>query len=245
MKKFYCIIKGRWDYSDKVSKEDEYGFVSSGSWWTQIVKDVIIASDKKEARKIVTETYGKNIPMKVMKKKIVPESLMLSLFEIDGDSYFKKGYFDQKKCSVCNSKFSMIDKYNFFGSFGCEEQCSPKCQEIHNNENNVFTDASHFYYSEPVIYMVTQISTGKKYIGKTERSFTLRWWEHIKSKAPDKFHTAMRESTITDFIFQVIDVLEPGKKDDILKIEQSWISKYDTIENGFNTMGQAVNKPSP
>ena len=233
MKTFYCIIKGRWN-----NPQDEY----SDGWWTQIIKDTIQAEDKKEARKIVTETYGKNIPMRMKASDIKEDSLLLSLYEIDGDSYFKKGYFDDKECTICGSSFSMISKYNLFGSYGSDEQCSPKCTEKYNNENFVFTDAENFYYSEPVIYMITQISTGKKYIGKTERSFTLRWWEHIKSKGSDKFHTAMNESSIEDFIFQVLEHLKPDRVEEILKIEQSWIRKHNSIEDGFNTMGEAAKK---
>lgn len=235
MKKFYCIIQGR---CKQESVEDEYTGYSYNEegYWKQIIKDIIVAKNKKEARSIANERYNNSdsIPMRYKRDDIKGDSLLLSLYEIDEDNaYFSKGFFDQKVCSVCGKSFNVLDKYNFYGSFGCEDHCSPTCATKEREE--LASTYEDFNYSVPVIYKITQISTNKSYIGQTQRSFTLRWWEHIKRGNSEKFHSVLQNTPISDWTFQVLEELPLNEKNEvILERETFWINEYNAIEEGFN-----------
>ena len=224
-KKWYCIIQGR--------DPDYYS-------WKQIIKDLIIAPTKKEARVIVESEYLQSLPMRIKRENIKPESLLLSLYEVKEDSFVNE-FFEFKKCLICNKSYRLIDKFNFHGFFGNYEACSHECNEILREKN--FQKVENLEYTIPVIYKITQISTGKVYIGKTIRAFTLRWWEHIKSQGlQDKFHSEICNTDITDWTFQVIKTLPKSMKDsEILRIEQEYINKYNSVSDGFNTIGKEQN----
>lgn len=226
MSKWYCIIQ---------SRNSEY------DGWKQIIKDLIIADTKKEAREIVEKEYMTLLPMRIQNKDITKESLLLSLYEIE-ENHFTEKFFEYNDCKVCGSKFRPIDKFNIFGYFGSNEVCSDECNITLRNEQQI--QQSSFEETSPVIYKITQISSGKVYIGKTIRSFTLRWWEHIKSCSGSKFHIEMDSSDITDWQFQVIEVLPKNSKNEfILERETYWINHFDSIKNGFNSV-ISINNPT-
>jgi hypothetical protein len=217
MKEWYCIIKAA----------DEFG-------WYTLIKDKIFAETKKEARKKIESEYKIKMPMRLPTKEITPSSLLLSLYEMDdkGNYSFINKMFESNNCLQCNISFKMVDSYNLTGrSYGAF--CSDDCKYKHYLENRKF-DLNDWDSSLPVIYKITQISTGKIYIGQTIRSFTLRWWEHIKSLDDIKFHNALRNSDITDWIFQVIETLD--SKDNLNEKERFWINNYDSISKGFNSI---------
>ena len=84
------------------------------------------------------------------------------------------------------------------------------------------------------IYKITEKSTNKSYIGKTRNAPFFRWWNHLtKSNSP--FGKYLKETKLSDWTFEVIEILPANLNDsDIFKIESSYILKYDTINNGFN-----------
>jgi len=208
MKKFYCIIQGQGDFG-----------------WIQLIKDIFEAEDKKSARELVRKEFEKDMPMRYKRENVKPDSLLLKLYELNG-SYFSKDFFDEKTCRRCGKKFTLCEKFNVVGRFGDYEICSDRCQAEELNDREVQHD--NFNFCEPVIYKITQISTGKVYIGKTERSYTLRWWEHIKDKSWIK-------DDPTDITYQIIEIFKKGEKTDyILERETYWINHYNSIEQGFN-----------
>ncbi len=218
MKNWYCIIQGR----------DDDNF-----YWKQIIKDIIQAETKKEARLIVESDYLTSLPMRIKQSDLNHGSFLLSLYEIPeyGQYSFLNEMFKITECKYCGLEYRPVDMFNIKGS-SYAEYCSYDCKDK-DRENNFKYE--NFNVAIPVIYKITQVSTGKIYIGKTIRSFTLRWWEHIKSKEDDKFHTAVKESPIEDFIFQVIETVDT-EKHDILERENYWIDFYNSTEKGFNTI---------
>lgn len=219
MKKWYCIIQGR----------DDDNF-----FWKQIIKDIVHADTKKEARNAVFENYLIDLPMRIKRSDIEIGKYLLSIYEIPetGNYSFINGFFEIRKCEECGKEFRIVDLFNITG-FQYGDFCSSDCKEKNIRDNFQYSD---FNVSAPVIYKITQISTGKVYIGQTVRSFTLRWWEHIKSTDGDKFHLALKENPIEDFTFQVIEKLKD--KSDLDKRERYWINYYKSVSNGFNSVGE-------
>jgi hypothetical protein len=179
MKTFYCIIKHR--------KDDI---------WFDLIKDNIQAENKIEAREKVKQEFEIDIPMRLKLSDVKPGDLLLKLYEHDG-KYFSQDFFEEKDCIVCQKKYTMTEKYNLIGRFGNYECCSEKCQDKIYIEKQLAYE--YMSANNPVIYKITQISTNQCYIGKTEREFTLRWWEHIKGQE--------WLENILDFTFQVIEIL--------------------------------------
>lgn len=213
VKTFYCIIKHRKD-----------GF------WSDLIKDNIQAENKIEARKKVKEEHGIDIPMRLKLKDVKPGDLLLKLYEHDSE-YFSADFFEEKECIVCHKKFTMCEKWNLFKTFGNYNTCSIKCEG--ENRDKEYLKHEGYFETNPVIYKITKLSTGKVYIGQTKRSFTLRWWEHIKTKD-------FIIQDITDITFQIIEYLPNDAEDNfILKRESYWIKHYNSIEDGFN---QVVSK---
>ena len=107
----------------------------------------------------------------------------------------------------------------------CGQDCEQKkweAREINYDEYN---------RADTVIYKITHVPTGMVYIGQTTRSFTLRWWEHLKcSSWTDGFE-------ITDLTFSVIEVLNKNiSNDELLERETYWINHYESLKNGFNSV---------
>ena len=155
---------------------------------------------------------------------------MLQLYEHKGNNYFSSDFFEEKKCVECGTLFQMTEKYNLTGIWGDGETCSNECKDIKYNkireERNLNSD--NFFECDPVIYKITQISTGKVYIGQTIRSYTLRWWEHIKSK-----EWICADPTYISY--QILETLKRKTPEEEIKDRESyWINHYDSIKNGFN-----------
>lgn len=227
MKKWYCILQGRTCSKDY------------GDHWTQIYKTFVIAEDKKGAIAAFHEHVNvEKIPLAVRKKVLNPDSLLLHVYEIK-EGHFTEEFTYERTCIICGKTYQLIDKFNEFGSYGTYTCCSEECDGIERSRRvgpiETFDD---FLSAMPVIYKITHTPTGKVYIGKTIRAFTLRWWEHIKSTgATDKFHTEIHNTPLTDWTFQVIEVLPKNTTNEsILSRERDWIKHYNAIELGFNTI---------
>lgn len=91
-------------------------------------------------------------------------------------------------------------------------------------------------FTPTYIYKITEKSTNKCYIGKTRNEPFFRWWNHYKhSSSP--FGVYLRKTRITDWKFEVIEILPPEIQDDqVFRLESAFIKKYNSIENGFNKL---------
>lgn len=216
MKNWYVIIKGREDWS-----------------WKSLIKGKYVAESKKDVRKIVEDEIGKGkIPMRISGKDVKPESVIIAIYELkdDGQWSFLNKMFEEAECKTCGIKYKPVDVFNIFGHT-YQDFCSYDCKEKDRKLNFKYED---FNVAIPVVYKITQISTGKVYVGQTKRSFTLRWWEHVKSADDNKFHLELKNSDLEDWTFQVIEKIE--NIEDLNDRESYWIKHYNSIESGFNTM---------
>lgn len=86
-----------------------------------------------------------------------------------------------------------------------------------------------------IIYKCTNLKDGKIYIGQTINGFENRKKRHIresKNNSNKNFHVALREFGYDNFKWEIIDTDIP--KEDILRVENEYIKKYDSINNGYN-----------
>lgn len=239
---FYYQIKG------KKAPEQYYNAGISDTWvFPPIFSGRVIAKDKIEAKALIEEEYQKKFPMRVLKKDIDSNDFLLSIKDMTDNQYLKN-LFEFQECEECGKKFRRIDLYNDANErYKGDGLCSWSCRDIYferkrvedfnNNNNN-----NDFYSSIPVIYKITHKPSGKVYIGQTNQSFTLRWWQHIKwGKSDCKFHKAMRETPITEWSFEVIHICNDSKELD--ERESFYIREFDSINNGFNSARVGDHEP--
>ena len=86
------------------------------------------------------------------------------------------------------------------------------------------------------IYKCTEKLTGKSYIGKTRNAPFFRWWNHLQhSNSP--FGLYLRRTKLSDWVFEVLEELPANIIDsEVFKIESEYIIKFDSINNGFNSL---------
>lgn len=83
-----------------------------------------------------------------------------------------------------------------------------------------------------VIYVITNIVTGEKYVGATTVSAHDRFRKHCLAKNKTKIGRAISEYGVSNFKYDVIESdLEIHSLSDR---ESYWINKLDTINSGYN-----------
>lgn len=86
-----------------------------------------------------------------------------------------------------------------------------------------------------IIYKITNQINKKTYIGQTVRSLTERWNEHLKmASTQDKrqLYCAMRKYGKENFTIE--EIAKASSIDELNKLEQEYIVKYDSYNNGYN-----------
>ena len=102
--------------------------------------------------------------------------------------------------------------------------------EFPDNTNYIKTDSPNY------IYKCTEKSTGKCYIGKTRNAPFFRWWNHL-TKSSSPFGLYLRQTRLSDWTFEVLEELPSNTPDsEIFKIESEYIVKFDSINNGYNSL---------
>jgi len=105
-------------------------------------------------------------------------------------------------------------------------------------KNVEFPDDTNYIKSDSpnYIYKCTEKETGKCYIGKTKNAPFFRWWNHLThSSSPFGLH--LRNSKLSNWTFEVLEELPYNISDsEVFKIESGYINKFDSINNGFNTV---------
>lgn len=90
-----------------------------------------------------------------------------------------------------------------------------------------------------LVYSITQLSTGRQYVGVSVRGSRSRWNEHLKCAfqggGMTPLYQAMREKGVSDFRMEAVE--EGAMSGDMLgERERHWIAKLDTmLPNGFNS----------
>ena len=89
---------------------------------------------------------------------------------------------------------------------------------------------------EGIIYKATNVATGEVYIGATTINLKDRINDHYNKAVKDygfKFQNAIREYGIENFTWEQIDTAQDANE---LALKESYyISKFDSINNGYNT----------
>jgi hypothetical protein len=86
------------------------------------------------------------------------------------------------------------------------------------------------------IYKITEKATGKCYVGKTRNAPFFRWWNHLKhSSSP--FGIYLQTTKLSDWTFEVLEELPSNILDtEVFKKESEYINKFNSINNGFNSV---------
>jgi hypothetical protein len=211
--------------------------------WPPLFTGKVEAPDKKTAKELVEEEYGKIFPQRVLKKDLETNDFLLGIKEIAPDDHHTRKLFEVKTCKQCGDQFKMIEKYTITGPGGGPDFCCRECSDLFNGANGRYLEFEGG--NPPVIYRVTNKTTGMCYIGKTRQVFTLRWYQHFFQGGDTKFHKAIKGSPVTDWLFEVVEIVavppeieEMTEKDRfICAREQEWIKKHDSVANGYNTVG--------
>jgi hypothetical protein len=85
------------------------------------------------------------------------------------------------------------------------------------------------------IYIWKNIINNKVYIGATS-NFKKRKNEHIRKSINGshyEVHKAIKDIGIDNFLFEILEYVEESK---LGEREKFWIKKYDSINNGYNTL---------
>lgn len=106
-----------------------------------------------------------------------------------------------------------------------------------SNGNEIPDDLAYIKsYSPTFIYKITEKSTGKSYIGKTRNAPFFRWWNHL-THSGSPFGLYLRTTKLSEWTFEVLEVLPSEiNESDVFRIESEYMVKFDSINNGFNSV---------
>jgi hypothetical protein len=231
-KLFYYQIKGK--------ENDSF----NGNWaFPPLFSDVVEAKNKKEAKLLIDEEYGRKFPLRVLNKDLENNPFLLNIREVDQEKDQRTlNLFKYHKCIECETKFRIIDKYNDSQEYNKgSDFCTNKCSTTNRERNRTFDPTSNNKNKGSCfIYKITNKKTLLSYVGKTINPFTLRWYEHFYHGTGTKFHIAIQHSEITDWQFEVIEIVKTPKgfdqNDYNFERESYWINHFDVIDNGYNTL---------
>ena len=226
MSKWYFQIKGRNHPDDSLS---------FGRWsWPPLFSGQVEADTRKDARKQINDLFAEQFPCRVAKDDDA-QPFLLHIVEMTKKDAYLLALFDTRECQECGRHFRRIDLYNdthepYKGTEYCSQACKDKAYAL---QKMLSEDDPYGKKSIPCIYRITNKLTGMVYIGQTKQAFTLRWWQHVKWGSSDcKFHQAIKESEITDWTFEVVEVCSEDKLD---QREAYHIAAHDSVFNGYNT----------
>jgi hypothetical protein len=239
------IAKGNFmpDFHYQIKGQSLTENVYGSKWeWPPVFAGKVTAADKKAAKLLIEDEYGRKFPLRVLKSDLDNHAYLLHIEEMTPDKNHLHRQFEVMACRECRAEFRLIDKYN---DHHCKSTnadfCSETCKETARARDQLEYRAEEQGRLPPVIYKVVQRSTGKVYIGQTLQAYTLRWWQHLRSQATTKLHVALRNTSATDWEFSVqeIIVVPEGCRDSVAYMndrERYWIETLNTIEDGFNTL---------
>jgi group I intron endonuclease len=94
------------------------------------------------------------------------------------------------------------------------------------------------------IYKFTHLESGRCYIGQTIQDPNHRRLEHISGSRTSNrtyhFHNALRKYGVDAFSFEVI--AEACSMEELNNLEEEYVLKFNSIENGFNIRQPGNNK---
>lgn len=240
MKLFYYNIKGKFG--------EEGGSAYGGNWsFPPIWTDFIEAESREAAKAAIEAEYGRKFPTRVLAKDLDSNEFLLTVKEVKSDDKFTLDLNEVKTCKNpdCGRGFKIIEKYQHSETGGGRDYCCYACSKAHNAFEFITAEGTKAHL--PVIYKITQKQSGKCYIGQTTQPFTLRWYQHFFQGTENKFHTAITNTSISDWSFEVLEVIDArllglksanDLKEYVNGREHYYIVLFDAINNGYNSIGK-------
>lgn len=225
----------------------------------EVIREPLIeAKDKAEVKAILLEKYPQFFQNgKVYEKETKDQAQFFYVLIYPLYNYETKLIEDGEwKCDYCGqiheNKYisSPLESRKFDGKIFCnidyrsgnDISSDVGCYERWKKEvafkNVDLPDDLNYINTESLnyIYKITEKSTNKCYIGKTRNAPFFRWWNHLKhSSSP--FGLYLKSTNLSDWTFEVLEELPYNISDkEVFKIESEYIVKYDSINNGFNSL---------
>lgn len=226
---------------------------------TNIIREpLIIAKDKDEVKQVLFEKYPQFFTNgKIYEKSTKDEAqfFYVVIFElynyerqivldnipwtcancghIHANEYISKPrrnerLFGDKK--FCRSTENEFDNSNYDLCMEAYTRTLYEGVELPDDKNYIKSDSPNY------IYKVTEKSTNKCYIGKTRNAPFFRWWNHL-THSSSPFGIYLRQTKLSDWTFEVIDILPSNTPDsEVFRIESESIHFYDSIKNGYNSV---------
>lgn len=207
-----------------------------------LAQNIIEAESKQDVLKYIEKNYpeyfdGLKVAQKLTKKS--EQIVYCTIYELT--PYWEKYWSGEIECCVCGRKLPILTLRNYLGDiefskFTCCADCRAKRDEVLQRKTEENNDAywesrCEYYY----IYKITNKHTNQCYIGYTARKPLFRWWEHYKhSDLP--IGKALENEGIKNFTFEILEMIPKSESSvsDMHKLETSYISRYDSIANGYN-----------
>jgi group I intron endonuclease len=94
-----------------------------------------------------------------------------------------------------------------------------------------------------IVYKITNKVNGKIYIGQTIRQLKVRWNEHKSRSDKDnnKLSRAIRKYGLDNF--EISTIYEANDYEDLNKMEELFITQYNTTNTGYNVRIGGENSP--
>lgn len=203
----------------------------------------------------VVEAESNDIALELARKKVVGDVSVGSGLKFHSSpftiwvqplkkaSYPIRRLFENRVCVNCENEFTLSDKLNIGCKFFNEEVCSDECSTA------VYTmrkeERDNVGVRSTTIYKILNKKDNLVYIGKTTKHFTSRWHDHFFQHTSPKLLLAIKASKITDWNFEVIEIIDTKEypkftkkelDDYVLERESFWINHYNAISNGYNSM---------
>ena len=227
-------------------KDDYMGFNT-----LEIIREpLIIAKDKAEVKQIILEKYPQFFQNNKIYEKETKDKAQFFYVLIYPVSEWEKKQIDEGQwiCASCGqvheNKYISKPRINekLFGTdkLFCKSEDDICIKNYMNDKykNVEFPDDTNYIKSDSpnYIYKCTEKSTTKCYIGKTRNAPFFRWWNHL-THSSSPFGIYLRQTKLSDWTFEVLEELPSNISDsEVFKIESEYITKFNSINNGFNTL---------
>lgn len=215
-----------------------------------VEEKLILAKDKGEVKEILLSKYPQFFQNgKVYSKETKDEAqffyvVIFELFEYEKNQVVNGTSWE---CSHCKQKYP--DTYQYRPK--TYERLFPNLKFCKSDDDHCFNEFKKEYYkdvelqddhyyvsktSPNYIYKITEKHSNKCYVGKTRNAPFFRWWNHL-THSSSPFGLYLRQTKLSDWIFEVLEELPPNISDEeVFKIESHYIMKFNSIESGFNSV---------
>lgn len=130
----------------------------------------------------------------------------------------------------CGQDYKSGNDLNNYSCYELWKKDKYKYEELPDDLNYVNENSVNY------IYKCTEKSTNKCYIGKTKNAPFFRWWNHL-THSISPFGVYLRTTNLSDWTFEVLEELPCNiAEQEVFKIESKYITQYDSINNGYNSL---------